>query len=80
MCNLLSKHLILKHYICFFNCLVKKGKVFKFQYYCMKEISKRIQEENEFVEIANYQINEFLKYHDLIKKNNLNIGTENKMI
>ena len=80
MCNLLSKHLILKYYICFFNCLVKKGKVFKFQDYCMKEISKRIQEENEFVEIANYQITEFLKYHDLIKKNNLNIGAENDII
>ena len=77
VCNLLSKHHILKYYICFFNCIIKKGKVFKFQDYCMKEIFKIIQDENEFIEIANYQLTEFIKYHDLLKQNNLNIGIEN---
>jgi hypothetical protein len=80
VCNLLKKHLILKYYICFFSCIVKKGKVFKFQEYCMKEISKMIQDENEFIEIANYQLTEFIKYHDLLKQNNLNIGIENDTI
>ena len=80
VCNLLRKHLILKYYICFFNCIIKKGKVFKFQDYCMKEIFKMIQDENEFIEIANYQLTEFIKYHDLLKQNNLNIGIENDTI
>lgn len=46
---------------------MKKSPVYKFLNYCMKEISKSVGEEKDFIEIANYEITEFIKYHDIIK-------------
>ena len=75
-CDLLNKHVICKIYIALFNALIKKGKVFKFLNFVIKEISKIVKDENEFIEIANYQLNEFIKYNDFIKEKKYNIGTE----
>ena len=80
ICNLLNKHFIIKFYLFYFNSLVKKGKCFKFQNLCMKEISKILKDENEFIDIANYQLTHFIKYHELIKEKKINIGIENKEI
>ena len=79
-CDLLNKHLICKIYICFCNALIKKGKAFKFLNYVMKEISKIINDETEFIDIANLQLNEFIKYNDLIKEKKITIGMENDEI
>ena len=79
-CDLLNKHFILKFYFCFFNCLVKKGKIFKFQNYCMKKIAEIMDDENLFIEISNQQMKDFIEYHFLIKENNLRIGMENDTI
>jgi len=79
-CDLLSKHLMPKIYFCFLNSIMKKSPIYKFLNYCMKEISKSIEDENDFVEIAHYEIDEFVKYHDIIKENKLNIGTENSEV
>ena len=80
VCNLLNEHFIVKFYLFYFNSLVKKGKCFKFQNICMKEISKLLKDENEFIEIANYQLARFIEYHELIKEKKINIGIENDEI
>jgi len=79
-CDLLSKHLMPKFYFCFLNSIMKKSPVYKFLNFCMKEISKSIEEESDFVEIAHYEIDEFVKYHDIIKEKKLNIGMENNEV
>ena len=79
-CDLLNKHLISKIYICFCDALIKKGKAFKFINFVMKEISKIIKDETEFIDIINLQLNEFIKYNDLIKQKKINIGMENEQI
>ena len=79
-CNLLNKHFILKFYLYYFNSLIKKGKCFKFQNICIKEIAKLLKDENIFIEIANYQLTQFIKYHDLIKEKKIILGTENDEI
>ena len=79
-CDLLNKHLICKFYICFFNALIKKGKVFKFLNLVMKEISLIIKDENEFIDVANYQLNEINKYNDIIKEKKYTMGTDGEEI
>ena len=79
-CDLLKKHFVLKFYLCFFNSLMKKGKVFKVLNFFMKEISKILNEEKEFIDIANHQLEEFIKYNEFIKEKKLMIGMENDEI
>ena len=79
-CDLLKRHYILKFYLCFINSLLKKGQVFKVLNFFMKEISKILNKEKEFIDIANYQLEEFFKYNEFIKEKKLMIGMENDEI
>lgn len=79
-CDLLKKNFALKFYLHFFNFLLKKGKVFKFLNFYMKEISKILDEEKEFIVIANYQLEECFKYNEFIKEKKVIMGKENDEI
>ena len=46
----------------------------------MKEISLIIKDENEFIDVANYQLNEFIKYNDIIKEKKYTMGTDGEEI